>query len=52
MGIERELERWDIVSEISGFKVSEVGLFGVMASPRCGHNSGLVQSKDHEKHFN
>lgn len=36
----------------SGFKMSEVGLFGVMATPRCGHNSALEQSKDREKHLN
>lgn len=48
----RRLDRWDTESEISGFKTSEVGLSGAMASPRGGRNSVLAKSQDREQHLN
>lgn len=48
----RKPDRWDTVSEISGFTTSEVALSGATASPSGGHHGASARSKDSERHLN
>lgn len=48
----RKPDRWDTVSEISGFTMSEVALSGATASPSGGRHGASARSKDSERHLN